>query len=104
MFTIKSTVMLLLVTLFGIASVAAAQENQAQPSSAKPLTIGATAGEVIEKITANENSLVQKLAEYQPMVEVYLQDYVPDSRLGSVPKDDTYFLAKLDLNGGLKTD
>jgi hypothetical protein len=82
----------------------APQENQARPSSAKPLTIGPAAGEVIERITANENALVQKLADYQPMVEIYLQDYVPDSRLGSVPKDDTYFLARLDLNGSLKTD
>jgi hypothetical protein len=92
--------MLLLVTLPGMASVAASQENEAQPSSVKPLSIG----EVIERITANENSLVQKLADYHPVVEAYIQDYVPDSRLGSVPKDDEYFLAKLDLNGGFKTN
>jgi hypothetical protein len=96
--------MFLVVALSGMASVTATQENQGRPSSAKPLSIGLTAGEVIERITANEKSLIQKLADYQPMVEVYLQDYVPDSRLGLVPKDDTYFLTKLDLNGGFKTN
>jgi hypothetical protein len=100
MFTVKSALVLLLVTLPGMASVAATQENQAQPSSEKPPTIA----EVIDRITANEKTLVQKLADCHPVVEAYIQDYVPDSRLGSVPKDDEYFLAKLDLSKGFKTN
>jgi len=60
-----------------------------------------TMDEVLDRVVANEQQLVGTLANYTPMVETYIHNLKGDTDLGAVPKDDHYFLGKLDLKGGV---
>ena len=39
------------------------------------------------------------LRNFKPIVETYVQEQTPDPSLGSVPKNDDYFLSRLDVTG-----
>jgi len=43
------------------------------------------------------------LRNFKPVVETYIQEEKPDSKLGTSPKGDDYFLSRLDLNGDAAT-
>jgi len=57
----------------------------------------ATTYQVIDKIIDRERSLIQFLSNRTPLVETYLQEFAPDAKLGSVPKQDHYFLGRFDM-------
>jgi hypothetical protein len=46
--------------------------------------------QVLETIVANERELADRLEQYQPLVETYLQTVRPDTTLGAVPIKDTW--------------
>jgi hypothetical protein len=82
------------------------------PATPDPATVAATntqtaapnapsMDEVLDRVIANEQQLVGTLANYTPMVETYIQNLRVDDNLGSAPKDDRYFLGKLDLKNGV---
>jgi len=76
----------------------------AQAPSAPPAQGAAPADPmdpVVDRIIERENALVQAFANYSPLVETYIQNLAPDPVLGAVPKNDTYFLGKLDLTKGV---
>ena len=50
---------------------------------------------IIYRIIANEWQTRTKLTEYSPRVETYLQYYQPNSELGDVSTEDSYFLGRL---------
>lgn len=50
---------------------------------------------VLNAIVARERDLVEKLQEYHPLVETYVQTLKPDEGLGTVPMRDHYFLGRL---------
>lgn len=50
---------------------------------------------VIDAFLENERQMVESLATFSPVVETYMQHFVPDKDLGSVPANDRYFLTKL---------
>lgn len=50
---------------------------------------------VVNQIIARENELVKTLKNYNPRMEVYIQDMRPDPELGAVPVNDHYFLGRL---------
>jgi hypothetical protein len=50
--------------------------------------------QVIEKIVTQENADIQKLHQYSPLVETYIQQMRPDQTLGAVPNGDRYFLGR----------
>jgi len=52
---------------------------------------------VLDRIVENENRLSERLAEYDPLVETYVQVLEPDDALGTVPKEDRYFLGRADF-------
>ena len=54
--------------------------------------------DVLDAIIANERELATTLAQYQPLVETYLQTVKPDSTLGFVPVKDNYFFGRLELS------
>lgn len=53
--------------------------------------------QVVDQIIEREHALIQFLKDRTPLVETYLQNLQPDAKLGSVPKEDHYFLGRLDL-------
>ena len=48
---------------------------------------------IIDRIIANERQYNQKLKEYSPRVETYVQYYQPDAELGDVARKDASFWA-----------
>jgi hypothetical protein len=76
-------------------SVDAPTSPQAQPVRAVTAT---TSDQVIDRIIAREHALMEMLKSRTPIVETYLQDLRSDATLGSVPKDDRYFLGRMDLS------
>ena len=55
------------------------------------------ADQVIDRIIEREHALIQFLANRTPLVETYLQELASDPKLGTVPKQDHYFLGRFDM-------
>ncbi|HEX6504165.1 MAG TPA: M48 family metalloprotease [Terriglobales bacterium] len=72
------------------------------PASPRPqvqaLPAVTTADQLIGRIITREHALMDMLKSRTPVVETYLQDLKPDPQLGAVPKDDRYFLGRMDLS------
>jgi hypothetical protein len=57
--------------------------------------------QVVQKIVTQENADLQKLHQYSPLVETYIQQMRPDDKLGTVPSGDKYFLGRAELAKGV---
>src|SRR5215470_8556681 len=55
--------------------------------------------ELVDRSIAQERRLVELMKNFRPVVETYLQQEGPDSELVSSPRNDDYFLSRLDLTG-----
>jgi hypothetical protein len=64
----------------------------------KPQPAISTADQVIDRIIEREHALLEMLKSRTPIVETYLQNLQPDPQLGPVPKNDRYFLGRMDLS------
>ncbi|MGC1615168.1 MAG: M48 family metalloprotease [Candidatus Acidiferrum sp.] len=60
--------------------------------------------EVVDKIVAQEQTEVQSLRQYSPIVETYIQTLRSDKDLGAVPKGDKYFLGRAELAKGVELE
>jgi hypothetical protein len=60
--------------------------------------------QVVDKIVAQENADLQKLHQYSPLVETYIQQMRPDDKLGAVPSGDKYFLGRAELAKGVELE
>lgn len=69
---------------------AAAQSPAAQ---AAPVTMD----QVVDRVVLRESDLIKMLESRTPVVETYLQNLRLDPQLGAIPKDDRYFLGRMDL-------
>ena len=56
-----------------------------------------TPNEIVDKVVAQEQSEIQLLREYSPLVETYIQYVRQDQQLGEVPDGDKYFLGRAKL-------
>lgn len=56
-----------------------------------------TADQVVDRAIFREKALMEFLRTRTPLVETYLQNLKSDPQLGPVPKEDHYFLGRLDL-------
>ena len=56
-----------------------------------------SADQVIDQIIEREHALITFLSARKPIVETYLQNLAPDTKLGAIPKEDHYFLGRLDM-------
>ena len=65
------------------------------PSAKKQVTLG----EVVNSAIQQEQRMEKLLRNFKPIVETYVQEQTPDPSLGSVPKNDDYFLSRLDVTG-----
>ena len=88
-----------------------AEKVTSQPASVKPVSSTApgtavspqpkrtpvSADQVVDLIIAREHALITFLSDRKPIVETYLQNLAPDTKFGSVPKEDHYFLGRLDM-------
>jgi hypothetical protein len=76
------------------ASAPGASSPQSGPQSeAAPSTLD----QVVDRIILREHGLIDILKARTPIVETYLQNLQLDPQLGPVPKDDRYFLGRVDL-------
>jgi hypothetical protein len=82
-----------------------APAGPAQPqSSAQPQGVSAptaapptTMDQVVDRAIAREHALTEMLKTRTPLVETYLQNLKPDPQLGPVPREDHYFLGRVDM-------
>lgn len=93
------------------AAAPASQPADAQPAAVKPVSTTpglalapqaprtpVSVDQVVDAIIEREHALIQFLHDRTPLVETYLQNLQPDTKLGAVPKEDHYFLGRLDLS------
>ena len=86
------------------------QRSSTQPASVQPVSTNTpgmsvaqqartpvSADQVIDQIIEREHALITFLSARKPIVETYLQNLAPDTKLGAVPKEDHYFLGRLDM-------
>jgi Peptidase family M48 len=69
-----------------------------------PVTPANNFDDVIDRAINRERILVSKLKEKAPVIETYIQEVKSDEDLGVVPKNDRYFLGKLDMKNGVGDD
>jgi len=70
------------------------------PASAKSAPVAAspmTMEQVVDRTIQREHALMGLLRSRTPLVETYLQNLKRDPELGAAPKDDRYFLGRLDM-------
>jgi hypothetical protein len=72
-----------------------AGRDRSKPPKANELEEPAEIAIIVSRIIAHELQLHQKLQEYSPRVETYVQYYHPDNELGDVPREDAHFLGRL---------
>jgi hypothetical protein len=95
----------LLVAGFAILSISAMAQSpapksvslQSQPATAQNLPSPTNMNELVDRVVLREHALMDFLKNRKPLVETYLQNLRPDEQLGAVPKEDHYFLGRLDL-------
>jgi len=84
---------------------AAAQPAAAQPAAAPAAPIAqatpVTMDQVVDRFIEREKGLIKMLSARTPVVETYLQNLTQDTALGPVPKDDRYFLGRMDLTDSI---
>jgi Zn-dependent protease with chaperone function len=104
------------ITIFALIPLAATAQDNVAPANAAPAAavqpVAGTPGialakpaprtpvsadQVVDEIIEREHALMVFLKDRKPLVETYLQNLTPDPKLGAAPKEDHYFLARLDL-------
>jgi len=75
-------------------ATAPAPQTAAATQSLPPVT---TMEDVVNRAIMREHALMDMLKTRNPLVETYLQNLKPDQQLGAVPKEDHYFLGRMDL-------
>jgi hypothetical protein len=77
----------------------APQPSPVQPTpAASTQPVPTTLDQVADRIIERERGLIEFLKARTPIVETYLQNLQWDPQLGPVPKDDRYFLGRVDLS------
>lgn len=57
--------------------------------------------QAVDRIIAQEQTLLSTLSNYTPLAETYIQELSPDVELGLVPNRDHYFLSKAQVAAGV---
>ncbi|MFY9559475.1 MAG: M48 family metalloprotease [Terriglobales bacterium] len=80
---------------------AASQPAPAQPAAPTVQAAPVTMDQVVDRVIEREKGLIKMLTPRTPVVETYLQNLTQDTQLGPVPKDDRYFLGRMDLSDSI---
>jgi Peptidase family M48 len=84
----------LLALTFTVCTMSPAVLGQSQePPQAVQLKID----DITDRMNKSESGLIVRMRMYHPIVEVYIQNLVPDEQLGWSPSQDEYFLGQFDL-------
>ncbi|MBS1849546.1 MAG: M48 family metalloprotease [Acidobacteria bacterium] len=100
---VTASLLLLVSTAAGVAAQSssaapqAATTNSTTSSAAPAQPAPVTMDQVVDRVIERERQLMQFLRNRNPLVETYLQNLKPDPQLGPVPKEDHYFLGRMDL-------
>ena len=80
-------------------SPAASQPQTPAMPTPPPMTTPTptTMDQVVDRTIEREHALMKMLSSRTPLVETYLQNLKLDPQLGPVPKEDHYFLGRMDL-------
>src|SRR5581483_8791872 len=78
-------------------AVTSAAAPPAAAPTAQALPPVVTMEDVVNRAIMREHALMDMLKTRNPLVETYLQNLKPDQQLGAVPKEDHYFLGRMDL-------
>jgi len=73
--------------------------EKAQPSPPAPARKGVTFDEFVDSAIVQEHRLTDAMRYFKPVVETYIQEQRHDSDVQTSPKNDDYFLSRLDLTG-----
>ncbi|MFZ0808294.1 MAG: M48 family metalloprotease [Candidatus Sulfotelmatobacter sp.] len=95
--------------LFGVLAVGLAAGQNATPA-AQPLRSAQSAFSVstrkaiafddfVDAAIRQERRMIDLLHYFRPIAETYVQEQQPDPALGTSPKDDDYFLSRLEVAG-----
>jgi hypothetical protein len=68
------------------------------PAPTPKITGAEAANQIIDKFIAKERELAEKMNNFHPLIETYIQNLDKDDELTFVPKSDAYFISKLDLS------
>src|SRR5579871_4185670 len=71
------------------------------PAPPKAEAAPTTMDQVVDRFIVREQGLIKMLETRTPVVETYLQNLQLDPALGPVPKDDRYFLGRMDLSASI---
>jgi hypothetical protein len=63
-----------------------------------------TSNEIVDKVLMQEQSEIQLLRQYSPVVETYIQYFRLDKQSGAVPDGDKYFLGRARLANGVQLE
>jgi len=75
-----------------------------QAPASVPTRKSVTFREFVDQAIRQEKKLTALMRNFQPIVETYVQEEKHDSALQTSPKDDDYFLSRLDLSGKAPSD
>jgi Peptidase family M48 len=70
---------------------------EAQPAAPGVQAAPTTMDQVVTLFIEREHGLIKMLGSRTPVVETYLQNLTADPILGAVPKEDHYFLGRMDM-------
>ena len=73
--------------------------DKTQPSPQAPARKGVTFDEFVDSAIQQEQRLTNAMRNFKPVVETYIQEQKHDSDVQTSPKNDDYFLSRLDLTG-----
>src|SRR5215468_2788046 len=81
-------------------SAPAAQTPETVPPSPQaPVRKGVTFEEFVDAAIQQERRLTEAMRNFKPVVETYIQEQKHDSHVQTSPRNDDYFLSRLDLTG-----
>src|SRR5438067_7011023 len=73
-------------------------------SNSQELPRNLTFEQIVDRTIVQENDLLKILRGEHPVAETYIQEMGTDADFGASPRSDHYFLGKLDLSKGVRTD
>jgi Peptidase family M48 len=73
--------------------------NPAQSMSSPSARKAVSFDELVDSAILQEHRLIDLMRNFRPIVETYVQEEQADPALVTSPKDDDYFLSRLDLSG-----
>jgi hypothetical protein len=68
-----------------------------KPQMAAPIPLTPAQAALVDRAIVNERAMVRRLQKSTPVVQTYIQNLKPDSRLGYVPASDQYILSRVDF-------